>query len=352
MEPLKLGVIGCGVIGNSHLKIATASPSVEVVAVADLIDERVRAAAEEFEVPASYPNDVELLADERVEAVVLAMPTGDRTPVALGALQKGKHVLIEKPAASRVDEIEKMIAMRGELVVACCSARVSLRADAEAAAECVASGRLGKIRTVRVRAVLGAGPKPRKDPPPWRQSMQQNGGGILVNWGCYDLDYVMYITGWRLRPRVVVARWWPVGEKQGAYVAPGSDADSHYTALILCEDDVALSIERAEFAAATTDQVWEIIGAEGSLHMPMGMRGGKPNEVILDRFVPGEGVASETVWEKGEGGGGGGGLLEDFVLAVREGREPRTTLERALVMQRITNGIYDSAESGRAVEIE
>jgi predicted dehydrogenase len=149
-----------------------------------------------------------------------------------------------------------------------------------------------------------------------------------------------------------MAKWWPVGEKQVAYVAEGSDADSHYTALILCEDDVALSIERAEFAAVTTEQAWEVIGADGSLHMPMGMRGGKPNAVLLDRFVPGEGVASETVWEKGEGGGGGGGLLEDFVLAVREGREPRTTLERALVMQKITNGIYDSAESGRAVEIE
>lgn len=351
MEPLKLGVIGCGVIGNTHLKIATASASVEVVAVADLIEERVRAAAEEFGVPAAYANDEELLADERVEAVVLAMPTGDRTPVAFKSLQKGKHVLLEKPAASRVEEIEKMIAMRGELVVACCSARVSLRPDAEAAAECVASGGLGKLRLVRVRAVLGAGPEPRKNPPPWRQSMKQNGGGILVNWGCYDLDYVMYVTGWRLRPRLVVARWWLVGEKQAAYVAPGSDSDSHYTALVLCEDDVALSIERAEFAAVTTEQAWEVIGADGSLHMPMGLRGGKPNAVILDRFVPGEGVASETVWEKGEGERGGGGLLEDFVLAVREGREPRTTLERALVMQRITDGIYDSAESGRAVEI-
>ena len=351
MEPIRLGVIGCGVIGTHHVTSAANSPLVELVAVADMLEERAQAAAEKFNVPSYYNNDEDLLNDNKVEAVALAMPVGVRTSVAFKALEKGKHIILEKPAASHVEEIEKMIALRGDRVVACCSPRNAFSAHAEAAKKCVASGTLGKIRIVRVRAILGAPPHPSDNPPPWRQSMRLNGGGILMNWSCYDLDYLMQITGWQLRPRVVLAKWWPVAEKMSAYVADGSDADSHYTAFISCEDDIVLTMERAEFSSATTDQAWEIIGTEGTLHLPMRPQKGKPNAVILDRFVPGEGVVSEAIWEEGQSGGPSGGVLEDFVNAVHGHKQPKTNLERALVMQKITDAIYASAESGGAISI-
>ena len=351
MEPIRLGVIGCGVIGTHHVTSAANSPLVELVAVADMLEKRAQAAAEKFNVPSYYNSDEDLLNDNKVEAVALAMPVGVRTPVAFKALEKGKHIILEKPAASHVEEIEKMIALRGDRVVACCSPRNAFTAHAEAAKKCVASGTLGKIRIVRVRAILGAPPHPSDNSPPWRQSMKLNGGGILMNWSCYDLDYLMQLTGWQLRPRVVLAKWWPVAEKMSAYVADGSDADSHYTAFISCEDDIVLTMERAEFSSATTDQAWEIIGTEGTLHLPMRPQKGKPNAVILDRFVPGEGVVSEAIWEEGQNGGPSGGVLEDFVNAVHGHKQPKTNLERALVMQKITDAIYASAESGAAISI-
>jgi len=351
MEPTRLGIIGCGVIGASHVSNATKSPLVELVAVADVIEERAKATAEKFNVPSFYNNDENLLNDERIEAVWLAMPTGVRTPVAFKALKKGKHVILEKPAASNAGEIEKMIQLRGDRVVACCSPRCAFSGHAEAAAKCIASGVLGKIRVVRVRAIGGTPSNPSANPPPWRQSMKLNSGGILVNWSCYDLDYLMQIVNWQLQPRVVLAKWWPVAEKMSAYVASGSDADSHYTAFILCDDDIVLTMERAEFSSATTDQAWEIIGAEGTLHLPMRPQKGKPNAVILDKFVPGEGIVSEVIWEEGQGGSPEGSVLEDFVHSVRESKEPKTNLERALVMQRITDAIYASAKTGEAVHI-
>ncbi|MBM3238256.1 Gfo/Idh/MocA family oxidoreductase [Candidatus Poribacteria bacterium] len=351
MEPIRLGIIGCGVIGTNHVASATKSPLVELIAVADVMAERARATAEKFGVPSFYNNDEDLLNNERIEAVWLAMPTGVRTPIAFKTLKKGKHVIIEKPAASKASEIEEMMQLRGDRVVACCSPRCAFSGHAEAAAKCVASGALGKIRVVRVRAIGGTPPNPSPNPPPWRQSMKLNGGGILVNWSCYDLDYLMQIVNWQLRPRVVLAKWWPVAAKMSAYVAPGSDADSHYTAFILCDNDIVLTMERAEFSSAANDQAWEIIGEEGTLHMPMTPQKGKPNAVILDKFVPGEGIVSEAIWEEGQGGGSEGGVLEDFVHAVREKKEPKTTLERALVMQKITDAIYASTKTGEAVYI-
>ena len=63
-----------------------------MVAVADLILERVEAAGEKYGIEARYPSDEGLLADERVEAVVLAMPVEDRTPVAYKALERRRDV--------------------------------------------------------------------------------------------------------------------------------------------------------------------------------------------------------------------------------------------------------------------
>jgi len=351
MEPVKLGIIGCGVIGTTHVKNATKSPLVELVAVADIIKERARTIAEKFNVPLFYQNDEELLDNDQIEAVWLAMPTGVRTPVAFKALKKGKHVLLEKPAASNSAEIEKMIQLRGDRVVACCSPRFVFSGHAKAAAKCISSGRLGKIRIVRARVINPTPPYPSPSPPPWRQSMKLNGGGILVNWSCYDLDYLMQIVNWQLKPRVVLAKWWPVAEKMSAYVAKGSDADSHYIALIICDNDIVLSMERAEFSSATNDQAWEIIGTEGTLHLSMVPQKGKPNAVILDRFVPGKGIVSEVIWEEGQDSGPQGGVLEDFVYAIRHKKEPKTNLERALVMQKITDAIYASNRTGQAISI-
>jgi UDP-N-acetyl-2-amino-2-deoxyglucuronate dehydrogenase len=350
VEPIRLGIIGCGVIGTHHVIEASKSPLANLIAVADMIEDRAKAMAEKYGVPKYYTNEDDMLNNKEIEAVVLAMPAGVRTPIAFKALEKGKHLIIEKPAASKSAEIEKMIAMRGDHVVACCSPRNAFTGHAEAAKKCVESGILGKIRIVRVRAIQSTSANPSDNPPPWRQSMKLNGGGILVNWSCYDLDYLMQITGWKLNPRVVLAKWWRITEKMSAYVAPDSDADSHYTAFIVCDDDIVLTMERGEFTSASTDQAWEIIGEYGTLHMPMTPTQGKPNAVILDRFIPGEGVVSEPIWHEDDGGPSEG-VLENFIHAVREGKKPKTTLEQAIVMQKITDAIYESTKLGQAITI-
>ncbi len=351
MEPVRLGVIGCGVISGSHLDLAAKCPLASVVAVADLIPERAQARAAQFGIATVYGNDDDLLKDPRVEAVVLAMPAGARTPVAYKALKLGKHVLIEKPVASRAADVEAMIALRGRCVAACCSSRYTFTIHAEAAARCVASGALGTLRLARFRAVHPAAANPSDSPPPWRQSMVLNGGGILVNWSCYDLNYLMHVADWQLRPRTALAAWWPVAAPMRAYAAPESDADSHFVALLRCEGGQVLSMERAEFSSATPERAWELIGSEGTLHLPMLPPQGKPHVLTLDRFVPGQGVVSETVWEAAAPQPPVDNVITDFVRAIRENRPPRTTLERALVLQRITDAVYDSAAAGASVPI-
>ena len=350
MEPVRLGVVGCGVIGPSHMKAAVASPLIDLVAVADLIEERATRAAEQFGVPKTYRSGAELLEDPGVEAVVLAFPTGTRTELALEAFARGKHVLVEKPVAMNAAEVRQMLAAKGELTAACCSSRFRFLEGAKTAAELIATGALGPLRVVRHRCLQAAGAKPEAPRPEWRLKRALNGGGYLVNWGCYDLDYLLGITGWSLRPRSVFAQTWTIPPQFESHIPAGSDAETHYIALVRCEGGTILSVERSEYTAASTQNAWEIVGTKGSLRLQMTWA--KPKTLLHDDTTQEQGVATRTLWEGEEDTSlTSAGPVTDFAAAIRQGREPSTSLERALVVQQITDAIYASARCGEAVEI-
>ena len=117
----------------------------------------------------------------------------------------------------------------------CCSSRHQFLPSAESATKFIAGGVLGPLRTLHCRCFRAAGERPKTSPPAWRLSNSMNGGGVLANWGCYDLDYLLGLTGWSLRPRLVLAQTWKVPPQFEAHVAPGSDAETHFAAFVLCE---------------------------------------------------------------------------------------------------------------------
>ena len=270
MEPVKLGVIGCGVIGSRHLSIATQSDHIELVAAADLVESYRESATERFNPPKVYSNDIDLLDDENVEAVVLAFPTQFRTEVALRAFERGKHVLIEKPIAMNVGEVNQLIEARADLVSGCCSSRNRFNKAARLATQLITSGGLGELRTVHCRALRGCGKEPDSPRPAWRLKKALNGGGILVNWGCYDIDFLLGITGWELKPKTVFAQTWTVPPVFDSHIVEGSDAETHYNALVRCEDGITITLERSEFMAAQSSANWEIIGSEGGIKVEYG----------------------------------------------------------------------------------
>lgn len=70
--------MGCGVIGTRHIQAAAASPLIDLVAIADPIEERARAKAAEFRVPGVFRQGLDLVKDPSVDAVVLAIPEDAR----------------------------------------------------------------------------------------------------------------------------------------------------------------------------------------------------------------------------------------------------------------------------------
>lgn len=352
MQPVAIGIVGCGVIGKAHIRLGSDFELVNVAAVADVNEQAARAAAEEFDIPRVYTDAASVFADPDIEAVVLALPTGIRTSLAVEALGQGKHVLIEKPPAMNADEVRQIIAARGDRVVNCCSSRMRGTPSAEKMRQIVDSGELGRIRAVQCRCVKADGGPGKNPPPVWRVSHRLNGGGFFVNWGIYDMDYLLGLLGFELKPRWVLAQAWPLAEGLDMRVAPDSDAECHALVTIRCEGGEVVTMERAEFTSSATQNGWNIVGEKATLRPHMVPADGK--KCYLDRLDPDKGVQTETVWEGDENWDMcHAGPIRDFARTVREGSLPAsaTSLDHALQMQKIIDAVYESSSTGRPVEL-
>jgi len=346
MEKVKLGIIGCGVIGTEHMKAAVNNINAELVAVADKIPERADAKGKEFNVPGIYYSADDLINADNVEAVVLAFQTNGRSQVAVKVLNNYKHVLIEKPVALNYADAKTIYdARKVGLIASGCSCRLSHFESAYIVKKAIEDGLIGNLQEIHVRALLGATEAPKINPPNWRQSNELNGGGILVNWGVYDMDFVFTLTGWKLKPKYVMAKMWPIEPTLNKRVDPCSDAESRYTALIVCEDGTVITFERGEFCAVKKETSWQFMGNIGTIRTSLLDHNDK--KIYLDLADSKKGVVTSLIWE----GTDDETLthtqpITGFVNEILGLAEPFTTLDQAMFITRVSDAIYESANAG------
>src|SRR4051794_16591150 len=106
---VRVGVIGLGHMGRQHLRVYRDLDEVEVVAVADP-DPTALAQAQRHHPAHAYRDYRQLLDAEALDAVSIVVPTREHRCVAIDALERGIHVLVEKPIAMTSDEALEMIA--------------------------------------------------------------------------------------------------------------------------------------------------------------------------------------------------------------------------------------------------
>lgn len=107
--PVGVGVVGCGYWGPNLIRNFYQLNASRVVAVSDLDEQRLAKMQELYPTIETTTNYEQLLNDDRIEAIVVAVPVALHAKVTLAALQAGKHVLVEKPMASSAEECRAMI---------------------------------------------------------------------------------------------------------------------------------------------------------------------------------------------------------------------------------------------------
>jgi predicted dehydrogenase len=105
---LRVGIVGCGGIGNSHARAYVADPRVELVGVVDVIPERAETYARDYATTAS--GSIAELADRQPDLVSVATPPGSHVGPTLELLGRGISVLLEKPPTVNLVDLDALIA--------------------------------------------------------------------------------------------------------------------------------------------------------------------------------------------------------------------------------------------------
>lgn len=193
-DPLRLGLIGCGWIAEiAHLPTLSASPRATLAAVAEPSPER-RAWVRQH-LPATRILDLDaLLADDGIEAVVVAVPSAHHGEVAEAAFAAGKHVYVEKPLAVGLPAGQRVVAAWER------SGRVGMvgynfrRSRAVASAvDVVRNGEIGRLQEVQT-AFLWAADRIEG----WRADPEQ-GGGALLDLASHHFDLLRTLTAEQIR---------------------------------------------------------------------------------------------------------------------------------------------------------
>ena len=106
---VKIAVVGAGLQGSKQVHIFTHLANAEVVALADVDGEKANQVAQEFGVPRAYADYHEMLREVEADAVSVATPDHLHLEPCLAAIETGRHLLVEKPLATSVEEGEKIV---------------------------------------------------------------------------------------------------------------------------------------------------------------------------------------------------------------------------------------------------
>ncbi|MGD1861209.1 MAG: Gfo/Idh/MocA family protein [Leptolyngbyaceae cyanobacterium] len=185
----KIALIGCGSIAQAvHLDILARLSQVELVALAEPNPERRAQAQRRVPSAIALPDYGELLDNPGVEGVVICLPSAMHAEVAIAALERGKHVYLEKPIGVTATEAQAVIAAWEQAqVVGMIGFNYRFSPLYQTAKAAIQAGQLGPL--VSARAVFSYPPG---TSPLWKQK-RASGGGILLDLALHDIDIARFL---------------------------------------------------------------------------------------------------------------------------------------------------------------
>ena len=368
---LRIGFIGCGWIAGMHVKSFKKQPDVEIVAGCDLIPGKAKAFFEKYEVEGvktDYASHKEMLDDKslKLDAVTICTYNRQHAAPAIYALNKGLHVLLEKPFTVTLDEaVEVMRAEKKSGKILSIGFQPRFDENMKMIKRIVESGTLGKIYYIQT-----GGGRRRGIPTPYGTSFIANetgGIGALGDIGCYSLDMVLNAIGYP-KPLTVSgykSDFFGKNPNYCNYVKTGHPeyakafgVDDFAAGFIRLEGGIILDFRIAWAMNINTPGDTIILGTKGGLRIPStdcwnGTVGGP---MKLYREVCGEQTETEipviVSAEEKKGISLFDLKIRSFLDAIEENGKAPVPSSQILYNQAIIDGIAKSAELGREIEIK
>lgn len=320
---VRWGLVGCGDIAEKRVAAALASAKGSaLVAVARRRADLAAEFAARHGAKRWHADWRDLLEDDDVDAVYIATPVNLHVEQAVAAAEAGKHVLCEKPMALSPAECERMLAAARShgvrLGVAYYRHHYPIVARMR---ELIASGEIGRPVLAIVQAFEMFDPAP-GHPRAWLLKQDQAGGGPMFDFGCHRIEVLLDLLG-----PVATVRGFPVNVR-----FDNREVEDTCTAQLGFASGAQATLVVSHAALEPRDSL-EIFGTTGSVHVDV-LNGGSVR-IVAERGARDEQHRPHPNLHQP--------LIEDFVDAIRNGREPAVTGEIGLAVARIVDAIYAKA---------
>ena len=336
---VRVGVIGAGAVADiTHLPAYYEMPEAKLIAVCDVNEERAKLMAKKYDAEAWYTDYIKLLEREDIDAVSICTPNYLHCDQTVAAAKHGKHVLVEKPMATTLEECDKMIK-------ACEKANVKLMIGAnprfepqnQKIKEILDRGFIGRILQIKYHAAYGGPLVFWPAVSDWFFNKSKVGGGCLQDFGTHIID---------------LFRWF-AGDVSSVFAIGGTlqkNIEAEDNAILL------LTFKRGgigEIDISWTHKGWEmsaeIIGSEGAIfvrepHSPISICTDKvglnmPKAMIQPQFPLD--VAQMMVSQQSK--------IKHFVMSIIENRKPLVEGRDGRAALEVVLAAYESMKSGKKV---
>ena len=356
MEKVKVGIIGTGGISHAHMTGYKAIPDrVEMTAVCDIDEEKVKAYAAKFNVPRWYTDYNEMLAKENLDAVSVTTWNAAHKGAAIAALNAGVNVICEKPMAMNAEEAEEMKAAaekNGKVLQIGFVRRYG--EDAAMIKKFIDGGTLGDLYYAKATYLRRSG-----CPGGWFGDKSYSGGGPLIDLGVHVMDLVRYLAGC---PKPIAA-YGVTYNNLGPDRASGAksnlgyeskqtsskfkfDVEDFTSAMIRFDNGMVLTVE-ASFNLNIKEDKGEIelFGTKGGTKISGSTEFFTDMNGTFVNITPAGGGASFRFTESFNA------EIAHFIDCVQNGVPCRAPAEDGVILMKMIDAIYKSAETGHEVEI-
>ncbi len=333
MKTLGAGIVGYGkVAANTHRKWLTELDGVELRVVCDTTAVRREAAQADCPGAAVVDDYAALLADESVDLVIVTTPPTSHAKLAIQAAEAGKHVFVDKPFAATGEEAARMLdaAAVHQVVMHCHQNR---RHDGEyrPIEEAVRAGRIGDILHIRrvwtqygegwaTWGIEGFNPR-------WRVQ-RAYGGGMVYDYASHLGDQILHLVGQLLVSVFADARGLKFSD----------EVDDHFSCLLRFANGTTAYLESSNLARLPAPH-WYVIGSEGCLTAE---KCNGPVTLLAEGMSEPEILPAQNDRQR---------LYENLLAACRGEAEPSVSPADLRATMSLIDAIFESARTGRMVEL-
>jgi len=348
VKPLRVGIIGCGGIAQTHIKYLKKFPGVSVVCGADIVPGALDRMKESHGVSLVFDDYNQMLKEvgDAVDAISICTPNGVHYEAALAAANAGKHILCEKPMGMNAKQCQEMAdAAKKNGVEFVIGFQHRFEPKSKVIRDMVQSGALGKILYVRAQALR------RRGIPNWGVFGQKalQGGGPMIDIGVHILETSHSIIG---TPKPISATgntFTFLGNKKSNVksVWAGWDHETYTVedmavGMIRFDTGTMLTIE-SSFVAHLEHDIFnvQIFGEKGGAIW----EGSKIYTDFNDYMINASPafIGNWDMWEY---------KMKHFVDVARGERANEAPAEHGVMVQKMLDGVYASAAAGKEVTID